>query len=87
MNREDIIRLAREAGFDAHDMSDDFTCNLENIERFADLVAAYELEWCAKIVEPSEEHRREASWAYLGGVEGVELLDSLAALIRARSNV
>jgi hypothetical protein len=87
MNREDVIRLAREAGFDPHDMSDDFTCNLENIERFADLVASYEREWCAKIVEPSEEHRREASWAYLGGVEGVELLDSLAALIRARSNV
>jgi hypothetical protein len=87
VTREEIIRMAREAGFDAHDMSDDFTCNLKNIERFAALVAAYEREWCAKIVEPSEEHRRDASWGYLGGVEGVELLDSLAAVIRARSNV
>lgn len=46
-----------------------------------------EREACAKIVEPSEEHRRDASWGYLGGEEGVEMLDSLAALIRMRSNV
>lgn len=44
MNREEIIRMAREAGFDPHDMSDDFTCNLEDIERFAALVAAAERE-------------------------------------------
>ncbi len=44
MNREDIIRMAREAGFDPHDMSDDFTCNLMDIERFANLVAAAERE-------------------------------------------
>ena len=42
MSREDIIRMAREAGFDPHDMSDDFTCNLEDIEHFAALVAATE---------------------------------------------
>ena len=49
MDREDIIRMAREAGFDPHDMSDDFTCNLEDIERFAALVAAHEREACASI--------------------------------------
>jgi hypothetical protein len=49
MNREDIIRMAREAGFDPHDMSDDFTCNLMDIERFANLVAAEEREACAVI--------------------------------------
>jgi hypothetical protein len=49
MDREDIIRMAREAGFDPHDMSDDFTCNLEDIERFASLVAAAEREACAKV--------------------------------------
>ena len=42
MDREDIIKLAREAGFDPHDMSADFTCNLIDIERFAALVAAAE---------------------------------------------
>jgi hypothetical protein len=49
MDREDIIRMAREAGFDPHDMSDDFTCNLMDIERFANLVAAAEREACAVI--------------------------------------
>jgi hypothetical protein len=44
MNTEDIIRMAREAGFDPHDMSDDFTCNLMDIERFADLVVTAERE-------------------------------------------
>jgi hypothetical protein len=48
MNREDIIKLAREAGFDPHDMSDDFTCNLEDIERFAALAVAAEREKVAQ---------------------------------------
>ena len=56
------------------------------IERFAELVRADEREACAKLVEPDEEHRRDASWGYLGGTEGVELLDGMAAAIRARSN-
>ena len=51
MTREEIIRMAREAGFDPHDMSDDFTCNLEDIERFAALVAAAEREACVQIIE------------------------------------
>lgn len=42
MNREEIIRMAQEAGFDPHDMSADFSCNLINIEHFAELVAAAE---------------------------------------------
>lgn len=56
----------------------------ERIEEIDTLVAA-EREACAKIVDPSEEHRRDASWGYLGGTEGVKLLDVLAAEIRARS--
>jgi hypothetical protein len=54
MTREEIIRMAREAGFDPHDMSDDFTCNLEDIERFASLVAAAEREACAKVCDDYE---------------------------------
>ena len=42
MNREEVIKLAQKAGFDPHDMSADFTCNLIDIERFAALVAAAE---------------------------------------------
>jgi hypothetical protein len=42
-----------------------------------------EREACAKLVEPDEEHRKEAQH-YIGGEEGVELLDNRAATIRAR---
>ena len=47
MNREDIIRMAREAGFD------DFSIGvrLELLERFAALVASAEREACAKVCD------------------------------------
>ena len=55
MNKEEIMRMARESGFDAHDMSDDFTCNLADIERFFRAAhaagAAAEREACAKVCE------------------------------------
>ena len=79
MNREDIIRMAWQAYDDGFDQKE-----LDDLERFAELVAAHEREACAKLVEPDEEHRRDASWGYLGGQEGVELLDGKAAAIRAR---
>lgn len=43
-----ILKLAREAGFDPHDMSADFTCNFKDIERFAALVRAEVLEEAAE---------------------------------------
>jgi hypothetical protein len=45
-----------------------------------------EREACAKLVDPTEEHRQDAAWGYLGGEEGVVLLDLLAEEIRARGN-
>ena len=43
MNREDIIRMAREAGFEElFKDSHDWVCFTEEIERFASLVAAAE---------------------------------------------
>ena len=47
MNREDIIRMAREAGV----ALTDFDGRLEYFERFAALVAAAEREACAKVCE------------------------------------
>jgi len=44
MNRKDIICMARQAGCDPHDMSCDFSVNLDDLERFAALVAAAERE-------------------------------------------
>ena len=81
MTQDEIIRTAREAGLDHYLTVRDFP---KQLERFATLVAAHEREACAKLVEPSEEHRRDASWGYIGGVEGIELLDAKAADIRAR---
>ena len=70
MTREDIIAMAREAGW-----KDLPTVRLAfagfNLERFAALVAAAEREACAKVCE-SEGKRIDASWM------------SCAAAIRAR---
>ena len=46
MNREDIIRMAREAGFNPQSLYME-----SRLERFADLVAAAEREACAKHAE------------------------------------
>ena len=52
MNREDIIRMAREAGFkhpEAVGQCEDFA--YFDLERFAALVAAAEREACAKVCD------------------------------------
>jgi hypothetical protein len=51
MTNEEIIDMAKQVGFDPHDMSADFTCNLDNIEAFAKLIAEREREACAKIAD------------------------------------
>ena len=43
MTQDEIIEMARQAGFDPHDMSSDFTCNLKDINAFAKLVAQHTL--------------------------------------------
>jgi hypothetical protein len=48
MTRDDIIRMAREAGF-ADGVGD--IVGFEGFERFANLVAAHEREECAKICD------------------------------------
>lgn len=59
MNKEDIIRMAREADIDPHDMCEDPRIAVHNLERFAALVAATEREACAQLCE---EHQYE--WTY-----------------------
>ena len=58
MNREDIIRMAREAGWQYADGDDGYN----PLWRFAALVAAAEREACAKVCE-AEGHRIDAGWA------------------------
>lgn len=86
MNRDDVIRMAREAfikrGFWPNEVM--WECWKDAWIQGAAAAVEREREACAKLVEPDEEHRRDAAWGYLGGKEGVELLDSCAAAIRAR---
>jgi hypothetical protein len=42
---------------------------------------------CVALVEPTDEHRRDASWGFLGGDEGVELLDLLVDKIKEHFGV
>lgn len=46
MNRDDIIRMAREAGFESHDAIINYP---KELQRFAAIVAAAEREACAQI--------------------------------------
>ena len=56
MKQEDIIRMAREAGFYVDENGDilegdNYSIQTDLIERFAALIAAHEREACAKVCE------------------------------------
>ena len=62
MNREDIIRMAREAGFS--DTTNPFVAwgaSWEQVERFAALVAEHERRACAKVCDVLAVHPEYAS--------------------------
>jgi len=67
MNRDDIIRMAREAGLErivgvyADGSRIVEVTNLDLLESFAELVAAAEREACAQVCE-AEGERVDASW-------------------------
>ena len=72
MNREDIIAMAREAGF----TSGEIAWHDEMFKRFAALVAAAEREACAKVVE-------DCSWPR-GAEHPYDTREVFSAAIRAR---
>jgi len=75
MNREDIIRMAREAGFGSNSLGVTFTSGYldDHLERFAALVATAEREACAKFIEQEYVRQFDEPWR-----------DNLAKAIRAR---
>ena len=75
MNREDIIRMAREAGWDAHHAEFD-----TRIERFAELVASAEREEIAQFIEQTELGSLPDETA----LQYARLLKSYSSSIRAR---
>jgi len=91
MNRDDIIRMAREAG--GHEGDQCEVCGethalwmfgLEELEHIAALVAAAEREACAKVCDDLEpDDRHEGAWI-AGWCDGT---DDCAAAIRARSTL
>ncbi len=84
MNRDDIIRMAREAGWTGiysewssptERISIEVPVTMEQIERFAALVSAAEREECAKIVD-----------RWHDGPSSEPEMAEIAAEIRARGN-
>lgn len=83
MDRDDIIRMAREAHLDVYGLGKDRKKFVSVVERFADLVAAAEREECAEVckthakvyTELPKSFATEAAWA---------ACDDLLAAIRAR---
>ncbi len=74
MDREDIIKLAREAGLDP-----DLWNYTDAFERFAALVAAHEREACAKVCEALKPFGPEMALQKA-------TVEDCAAAIRARGN-
>ena len=70
MNREDIIRMVREASSGNDDRNIFFDLIIEELERFAALVASAEREACAKLCD---------GWTHADG-------DQCAEAIRARGD-
>ncbi len=64
MNREDIIRMARKAGFDysGAELTWESVICTEELERFAALVRADEREACAKVCEENADDHSEGDW-------------------------
>ena len=84
MDREKIIQMARDAEEIAkHVTPQGSEYKDEFVLRFASAIRAATKEEDARIVEPSEDHRMNAERDYIGGKEGVELLDNAAEKIRA----
>jgi hypothetical protein len=53
------------------------------VQKFAELI----VQECCTIIAPNQEHRDDASWGYIGGAEGVELLDGSVRLIKEHFGV
>ena len=74
MTRDDIIRMARQAGIGQTGLW--FRCVEEELERFAELVAAAEREACAKVCEGNDAAWTETAWN--------DACHTCAAAVRAR---
>ena len=79
MTRDDVIRMAQEAGGAIYEV--DWCFEIENLERFAALVAAAEREACARVCD-AEGHE----WDSDGVMTEKNYAAHCAAVIRTRGN-
>ena len=77
MTRDDIIRMARETGFESNSLGMTYTSGslLDLLERFAELVAAAEREACAKVCD---------EYDVAEDVNSSDTAEGIAIAIRAR---
>jgi len=80
MDKDDIIRMAREAGWDINDLIDVFDFGVR-LEAFANLVAAAERKACETAVEDMARKYQKAH-----EVSAENVADACAYAIRARGN-
>ena len=82
MTKEEIIQLAKQAGFErlGH-TAEDWVCHLEDIEEFTKLVAEKEREECATIAEESF-----CGCGRVSCIDGDLRAHNIAASIRARGD-
>jgi hypothetical protein len=81
MIKDDIIRMAKEAGVSIRGHYDETGSTPQELERFAALVRADEREECAKVCEAREEQWRKAGFS-----KDVHEFREMAFAIRARGN-
>lgn len=80
MDRDDIIRMVREAHLDVYGLGKDREKFVSVVERFANLVASEEREACAEVAEQIEREIFDA----VGDPRVSEFKSKIAAAIRAR---
>lgn len=95
MKREDIIRMAQEAGFEVHERKQQARVGIdallgvdstEKLQRFAALVAAAEREACATVCETAEVPIDIDVWMGTKKALTAATAIGLATAIRKRSN-
>lgn len=81
MTRDDILRMAREAGrWATNQTGDTYEWNVLRDERFAALVAAAEREECANLIDETHEWRGKGWVSYLDA----DTKRAISTAIRAR---
>jgi hypothetical protein len=80
---EQIKEIAQKAGSTHKQNLGVYQFYEDELEFFAQLL----IQEICELIKPDEEWRRDASWGYIGGEEGVELLDGAISTIKGHFGV